>query len=221
MSEQTDAVVVNRGNWKDSRFRRLASRAFYKITDLLGGIRLDNNVGNFGLYSRRMVRVLLSYQEQEVFLPVMVTLTGLPRSALLLDRSGRHAGESSYSLKQLVRLAGAIIIRFSDRPLKLSILLGLTISTVSAVLSVLLFAVWLTGAFTVPGWTSLILSVWFLAGVILAVLGVHGFYMGRIFTEVKKRPRIQVDKTTYETLGGKHASYGSGAATSTGVVENR
>lgn len=221
MSEQTDAVVVNRGNWKDSRFRRFASRAFYKITDLLGGIRLDNNVGNFGLYSRRMVRVLLSYQEQEVFLPVMVTLTGLPRSTLLLDRSGRHAGESSYSIKQLVRLAGAIIIRFSDRPLKLSILLGLTISTISAVLSVLLFAVWLTGAFTVPGWTSLILSVWFLAGVILAVLGVHGFYMGRIFTEVKKRPRIQLDKTTYKALGVNHTLTGAEFLPPKEVAENQ
>lgn len=201
ISEQTDAVVVNRGNWKDSRFRRFASRAFYKITDLLAGIRLDNNIGNFGLYSRRMVKVLISYQEQEVFLPVMVTLTGLPRSLLYLDRSGRHAGESSYSFKQLVRLAGAIIIRFSDRPLKLSIILGLTISSISALFSALVLVVWLTGVFTVPGWTSLILSVWFLAGVILAVLGIHGFYMGRIFTEVKKRPRIQVDKTTDDALG--------------------
>ncbi len=196
VAENVDAVVVDRGDWKDSWFRRFASRSFYKVTELLAGVRLNSNVGNFGLYSRRMVDTLLMYQEMEVFLPVMVNLTGLSRTSHVLDRSGRHAGESSYGLGRLIRLAIAIIIRFSDRPLKLSVLFGLFISGVSALFSFLLLAVWATGAFTVPGWTSLILSVWFLAGIILAVLGVHGFYVGRIFAEVKNRPRILVEQST-------------------------
>ncbi|MFK7751209.1 MAG: glycosyltransferase family 2 protein [Sedimentitalea sp.] len=196
MTEPVDAVVVDRGEWKDTWFRRFASRMFYKTMDVLAGIRLNNNVGNFGLYSRRMVKTLLTFQEKEVFLPVMVTLTGLPRVSYSMDRDGRHAGQSAYSLKRLLQLAIAIIIRFSDRPLKLSIIAGMVFSTFSAVFSVLLLIAWATGAFTVPGWTSLILSVWFLAGLILAVLGIHGFYMGRIFAEVKNRPRIMVETTT-------------------------
>lgn len=198
MSEPVDAVVVDRGEWKDTWFRRFASRSFYKTMDVLAGVRLNNNVGNFGLYSRRMVKTLLEFPETEVFLPVMVTLTGLPRVSMSVDRDGRHAGQSAYSLGRLLRLAVAIIIRFSDRPLKLSVIVGLAFSTFSALFSFLLLVAWATGAFTVPGWTSLILSVWFLAGLILAVLGIHGFYMGRIFAEVKNRPRILVETTTFK-----------------------
>ena len=116
--------------------------------------------------------------------------------------NGRHAGQSAYSLRRLLGLAIAIIIRFSDRPLKLSVIVGLAISGFSAFFSVLLLMARVTGAFTVPGWTSLILSVWFLAGLILAVLGIHGFYMGRIFAEVKNRPRIMIETTTDQGADG-------------------
>ncbi|MFC5087752.1 glycosyltransferase family 2 protein [Microvirga arabica] len=176
--EGADAVVVDRGDWSDTGLRRRTSRLFYQTMDMLTKIRLNNNIGNFGLYSRRLVDILLTFHDKEVFLPVMVSLTGLPQVTYMLDRSGRHAGKSSYNLMRLMRMAVAIIIRFSDRPLKLSIIIGLTFSSFAALCTVLILLAWATGAFTVPGWTSLILSLWFLAGLILAVLGVHGFYIG-------------------------------------------
>lgn len=198
-AQQVDAVLVDRGTWKDDRLRRWASDVFVKSLDLLTAVKLDNSVGNFGLYSRRMVNTLLQFRDKEVFLPLMVSLTGLPRCTYSgQNRSGRAAGQSSYNLRRLIRVAIAIIIRFSDRPLKLSVLLGLAFSGLSALFSLLVLLAWLTGAFTVPGWTSLILSVWFLAGLILAVLGIHGFYIGRIFAEVQQRPRIIVESSTAE-----------------------
>ena len=127
---------------------------------------------------------------------MMVMLTGLRRGYYQLDRSGRAAGNSSYNLKTLFKMAVSIIIRFSDRPLKLSILVGFAFSSISVVVSITLLLAWLTGAFTVPGWTSIILSLWFLAGLILAVLGVHGFYLGRVFAEVRQRPRILIEDTS-------------------------
>ncbi len=190
-----EAVVVERGNWSDSAFRRLASHALYKFIYLLGGVRM-NNIGNFGLYSRRMVQTLLQFREQEVFLPMMIALTGLRRQTYRLDRSGRAAGRSAYGFLRLLRLATSIIVRFSERPLTLSVIVGLAFSLLSAVSSVLLVVASLGGAFTVPGWTSTVLSVWFLSGLILATLGVHGFYLGRVFSEVKLRPRIIVETTT-------------------------
>lgn len=193
--EAVDAVVVDRGIWTDSFLRRFASRAFYRLIDVLGGVKLSN-VGNFGLYSRQMVDTLLLYREQEVFLPMMIALTGLRRQTYRLDRSGRAEGKSSYSFRRLIRLAIAIVIRFSDRPLKLSVIVGLTFSLLSAGVSLLLVLAWLAGAFSVPGWTSTVLSVWFLSGLIMATLGVHGFYLGRIFSEVKDRPRILIETTT-------------------------
>ena len=197
LERQVEAVIVDRGAWSDSWFRRTASQTFYKTMTLLGGISIQN-AGNFGLYSRRMVDMLLQYEEQEVFLPMMVALTGLKRDRFKLDRSERAAGGSSYSFKRLLSLASAIIVRFSDRPLKLSIVVGFAFSILSAVFSLLLVMLWIFDIVAVPGWTSTVLSVWFLSGLIMATLGVHGFYIGRIFTEVKKRPRIVVETTTSE-----------------------
>jgi len=195
VAEQVDALVVDRGTWSDLWIRRLASRCFYRLIKILGGVSISN-IGNFGLYSRRMVDTLLLFGEQEVFLPIMVTLTGLRRQTYRLDRSERMAGNSSYGFLPLLKLATAIIIRFSDRPLKLSVIVGLSFSLISAAISLLLVIAWLSGAFTVPGWTSTILSVWFLSGLIMATLGIHGFYIGRVFSEVKRRPRIVVETTT-------------------------
>ena len=196
VQDNVDAVIVSRGEWKDTAFRRFTSKVFYKLMKLLAGVEFRSDVGNFGLYSRRMVDLLLSFQEKEIFLPIMVILTGLPKSEYKLNRSIRHEGASSYSLKRLIKLAIAIIIRFSDRPLKLSVIAGLAFTGFSALISVLLIIAWAVGALSVPGWASLFLSVWFLSGLILAVLGIHGFYIGRIFSEVQNRPRVIVEKTT-------------------------
>lgn len=192
-----DAVIVDRGQWVDTRLRRLASHVFYKVVDMLAGIRL-RNVGNFGLYSRRMVNMLLMYQEQEVFLPMMVVLTGLRTESYHVPRRARDKGKSAYDFVRLLSLAAAIIVRFSDRPLKLSIAVGMLLSISAAIISVALIIGRLAGILAVPGWTSIVLSTWFLAGIILAVLGVHGFYIGRIFAEVRNRPRIVVETTTFE-----------------------
>ena len=193
----SDAVVVDRGEWKDTGLRRFASRMFGKVLKLLSGVELSSNIGNFGLYSRRMVDVLLQFHDKEVFLPMMVSLTGLPVTLHTSDnRSDRAAGKSSYNLRRLIRIAIAIIIRFADRPLKLSVVVGLAFSGLSALASVVLLALWGLGWFTVPGWTSLMLSLWFLSGLIMAVLGVQGFYIGRIFAEVQNRPRIIVESRT-------------------------
>ena len=200
---KAEAVIVDRGTWSDSAFRRFASRTFYRLVDILGGVRIDN-VGNFGLYSRRMIDTLLLFREQEVFLPIMVALTGLKRKNYRLDRSNRAAGKSSYNFVRLLHLAIAIIVRFSDRPLKLSVITGFAFSFISATISLFLVIAWMAGSFTIPGWTSTVLSVWFLSGLIMATLGIHGFYLGRIFSEVKMRPRIIVETTTMPAETATH-----------------
>lgn len=195
VAERVDAMIVNRGSWSDSRFRRLASSVFYRLVEVLAGAQIKN-IGNFGLYSRRMVDTLLAFGEQEVFLPMMVSLTGLKTAQLEIDRSKRVAGASSYSLLRLLRMAVAIVVRFSDRPLKLSVIVGLAFSGLAALASAILVIGWVAGVFTVQGWTSTVLSMWFLSGLIMAVLGIHGFYIGQVFAEVKNRPRILIDCTT-------------------------
>lgn len=195
MQEDVEAIIVDRGSWSDSRFRRMASKSFYALVKWLAGVEI-NNIGNFGLYSRRMVDTLLLFTEQEIFLPIMVSLTGYETRRFQVDRGARHEGSSSYNFLRLLRLAVAIVIRFSDRPLKLSVIVGGVFSGMSALISVALFLMWLAGTFTVQGWTSTILSIWFLSGLILATLGIHGFYLGRVFREVQGRPRILIQETT-------------------------
>lgn len=191
-----DGVVVDRGEWSDSPFRRAASRIFYRVIRVLSGIHLQN-IGNFGIYSRRMVDMLLRFEEQEVFLPIMVSLTGLRTTQMRLNRSERTAGKSSYSFGRLLGMATSVIVRFSDRPLKFSAFLGLMFSGLAAATSIYLLIGSMLGAFTVPGWTSLVLSLWFLAGLIMLVLGIHGFYLSRVFAEVRRRPRLMVEATTF------------------------
>lgn len=193
--DDVEAVIVDRGTWSDSKLRRMASNSFYALVKWLAGVEI-NNIGNFGIYSRRMVNTLLLFTEQEIFLPIMVSLTGYPTTKHQVDRDDRHEGASSYNLLRLLRLAIAIVIRFSDRPLKLSVLLGGALSGMSALISFVLLLMWLAGNFTVQGWTSTILSIWFLSGLILATLGIHGFYLGRVFREVQGRPRILIQETT-------------------------
>lgn len=190
---KADAIIVDRGAWRDSRWRRLASRGFYAMLHGITGFRIDGNAGNFGLYSRRMVTNLLAFRDKEVFLPVMAVLTGLERETHVIPRGDRLEGRSSYDLKRLLRFATALVIRFSDRPLKLSVFAGLILSGVSALIGLAVLVVWLTGDIQVQGWASIVLSIWFVGGLILSVLGVQGFYIGRIFAEVQDRPRIRIE----------------------------
>jgi dolichol-phosphate mannosyltransferase len=122
----------------------------------------------------------------------MVVMTGLNRRVHVVPRSGRFEGRSSYGIKQLLRFAIALVVRFSDRPLKISVLVGLSLSGLSALLGLAVTIAWLSGRIEVQGWTSLMLSIWFVGGLILSALGIHGFYIGRIFAEVQSRPRIRV-----------------------------
>lgn len=195
-ADTLDAVLVDRGVWKDVAWRRIASRAMRRIMQGLSGLDMSLDYGNFGIYSDRLRDVLLSYNDNEVFLPLMVAISGFEKGTIVHPRRRREIGKSSYSLLRLIRLAIGLIVRFSDRPLKLSVLVGSVISAGSALISLGLLIAALSGAFSVPGWVSTMMSIWFLSGLILATLGVHGIYIGRVFSQVQGRPRIIVQEHT-------------------------
>lgn len=153
-AETLDAVLVDRGVWKDVAWRRIASRTMRRIMQGLSGLDMSLDYGNFGIYSRRLRDVLLSYNDNEVFLPLMVALSGFDKGTIVHPRSRREIGRSSYSLLRLMRLAIGLVVRFSDRPLKLSVLVGSVISVGSALISLGLLIAALSGAFSVPGWVS-------------------------------------------------------------------
>lgn len=192
VAQNVEALIVDRGQWSESRIRSFLGRLFYRLLSAISGINVEFGTGNFGLYSRFMVNVLLSYREKEVFLPMLVTHTGLSKEYFTLDRSDRQGSKSSYTFVRLMRLAMAIIITFSDRPLKLGLIIGLSFCCLSAIVTLMLLVGWSFGAFTVAGWASTFLSIWFFSGLILLFLGIHGFYLGRVLGEVRQRPRTLV-----------------------------
>lgn len=183
-----DYLIVERGTWSDSKFRRVSSAAFYSVFSYLAGVKLSSRWGNFGIYSRQVIDAVLSIREQNVFFPAAVAWVGFDSEHVLLDRDERMQGESAYNLNKMLILAAKTIVAFSNRPLRISIHLGLAVSALSAVVALLLLLVGLLGGTAIEGWTSIMLSIWFFSGLIVANLGLLGIYLGRVFAEVKNRP---------------------------------
>ena len=122
------------------------------------------------------------------YFPAMVQWVGFKKAYIQIAHAQRSEGKSTYSFRKLVRLAINTIIAFSDKPLKLVVKLGFLIAAGSLVVAIIIFIQYLNGNITVSGWTSLILSLWFLFGILIFVLGIIGLYVGRIFEKVKNRP---------------------------------
>lgn len=191
--EGNDIVYgVRKERKTDTFFKRTSAQAFYKLMGLMG-VKTVYNHADFRLMSRRAVEEFSKYQETNLFLRGMMPLIGYRTDSVYYDRKERAAGESKYPLKKMLALAFNGISSFSVKPISLILGIGLFIIFVS--LAALLYA--LISFFTghvVPGWTSLILSIWFLGGLQLLAIGMVGQYIGKIYIEVKHRPRYNIEK---------------------------
>ena len=145
--------------------------------------------------SRRTLAALMTYGERNLFLRGRVRTRGVPQAMVYYDRGERFAGESKYPLRK--RLAFAIdgITSFSVRPLRLISIVGLSFMLVALAVTVYGLVAGLCGR-TIQGWTSLLVSLWFIGGAILVALGVIGEYVGKINAEAKRRPRYFIEETT-------------------------
>jgi glycosyltransferase involved in cell wall biosynthesis len=183
---------VRRERSTDTWFKRTTAQAFYRLMSALGGEVVYNHA-DFRLMSRRAVQALVSYPERNLFLRGMVPTLGFPSACVYYDRHERFAGESKYPLKRMLSFAIDGITSFSVRPLQMITSLG-----VAFMLIALLAIVYALHAYavhnTIPGWTSLLISMWFIGGAILTALGILGEYIGKIYKEVKRRPRYFIEK---------------------------
>jgi glycosyltransferase involved in cell wall biosynthesis len=183
---------VRRERSTDTWFKRTTAQAFYRLMSALGGEVVYNHA-DFRLMSRRAVQALVSYPERNLFLRGMVPTLGFPSACVYYDRHERFAGESKYPLKRMLSFAIDGITSFSVRPLQIITSLG-----VAFMLIALLAIVYALHAYavhnTIPGWTSLLISMWFIGGAILTALGILGEYIGKIYKEVKRRPRYFIEK---------------------------
>ncbi|HNV58362.1 MAG TPA: glycosyltransferase family 2 protein [Rhodoferax sp.] len=194
--EGYEVVVARRGKRQDPIFNRLRSRLFYACFSYLADMDYDSQAGNFRIISRKVVNSIRTMREQLRFFGGLVSWTGFATASVAVQHDPRFAGETSYTSRKLWKLAVETILAHSDKPLRLSIRFGFMISGLA--FSYGSYIIYRALAFGTPiaGWSSLIASLYFLGGIIIAILGILGVYLGKTFDEVKRRPLYIVSRTT-------------------------
>jgi len=175
-------------NIKTSFFKKLSSRWFYEFMSRLSEIKISSGTADFRLLDRRVVDELKALNENHLFFRGLIPWVGFKQIGIEYHAQERYSGVSKYTFMKMVKLASAGITAFSTKPLKLSIMFGLFIASISFVY--ILYALWVH-FFTdeaVTGWTSLIISVLFMGGIQLIMIGILGEYLGKLFMENKRRP---------------------------------
>jgi dolichol-phosphate mannosyltransferase len=191
-----DIVFAKRENRNDSIYKRIQSFLFYRILSYLTGKKYDESIANFGIFHRKVIDSVLSMKENIRVFPIMVLWTGFKRSEIVVKHNHREIGRSNYNFKKASKLAMDIILAYSDKPILLVIKTGLSISALSFTFAVVTFFRWTSGLIKISGYTSLIISMFFLSGIILSTLGIIGLYVGKIFEGVKDRPNYIINKKT-------------------------
>ena len=189
-----DVVLAQRYQRKDGFLKRFFSAAFYRVLGYLTGSKQDETIANFGIYNRKVIDAVISMRESIRYFPTMVKWVGFKSTKLKVDHNERAEGVTSYNFKKLLNLALDIILAFSDKPIRLAVKLGLLIAAMSVVISIVYLVKYLVGHVVVLGFTSLIISIWLLSGLIMATLGVVGLYVGKTFEGVKQRPIYIIEK---------------------------
>jgi glycosyltransferase involved in cell wall biosynthesis len=193
-----DVVLARRGSRSDPVLKRLTSWAFYKMFSYLADMDYDGETGNFRIMSRKVVANFRGMREQLRFFGGLVTWLGFSTASIDVQHDERFSGQTSYTFAKLWRLATETIIAYSDKPLRLAIRFGLSISLLAFCYGSYITYHALVNDVPIQGWSSLIVSIYFLGGIIIGILGILGVYLGKTFDEVKRRPLYVVREMTFQ-----------------------
>lgn len=188
-----DVVYAQRRSRKDTFFKKLTADMFYRTLQKLADIDIPRNTGDFRLVDRKVVNEMKRFKEHNRFLRGMVSYIGFKQIAVPFDRDERHAGETGYPLKKMLKFAADGIFSFSTYPLKFIRNVGFFVASL-AFLGII-YAIFMKIFFpeiTIEGWTFIVISVLFMGGIQLIMLGVLGSYIGRIYTETQNRPLYMI-----------------------------
>lgn len=183
---------VRRKRETDTWFKRFTAQVFYRLMKSMDSEIVCNHA-DFRMMTRRAVEALMQYPERNLFLRGMVRQLGFNEGYTYYDRRARTAGESKYPLKKMLAFSIEGITSFSIAPLKFITFVGLTMTLISFVMIIFAIVRHAEGE-TTQGWTSLLVSLWFIGGIITTALGVTGMYIGKIYIEVKHRPRYFIQE---------------------------
>lgn len=193
-NEGYDIVFASRSSRQDSYIKRTMSRLFYGLFSYLTNTKQDASIANFGVYSRKAIDSILSMGDCIRYFPTMSQWVGFKKCVVEIEHGARDIGESSYTWKRLFELAMDNILAFSDKPLRLTVKFGFLMSICSGLVGLFYLFKYLIVDFVISGYTSLIISLWFLSGLIIFFLGMLGAYLGKIFEKVKDRPVYIIDE---------------------------
>ena len=187
-------VLARRVVRSDGFFKKMSSKTFYTVLSYLTGTKQDPSVANFGIYHRSVVDAIKQLREPIRYFPTMVRWVGFKKTYVDIEHGQRFSGSTSYNWSKLFRLALDIILANSDKPIRLIVKFGFFISIAAFLFGIYNVFLYMNHQISVPGYTSLLLSVWFLGGLMMMVLGIIGLYVGKIFEGVKNRPVYIVEK---------------------------
>lgn len=197
--EGYDTVFAQRLERQDTFLKKLSSTAFNKVFSFMTDSYQDKSAAEFGLYSRKVIDAVLSMGDAIRYFPIMVKWVGFRIAYLPVHHSERAEGTSGYTLAKLLDVTSDSMIGFSNKPLRLALHFGIIVTVVAVCLALYyLFDYFINGT-DVAGFTTLVISVWMIAGILISILGVLGLYIGKIFDQVKSRPTyIIMDKVNFE-----------------------
>lgn len=183
-----DIVFARRKNRSDHWWKRLSSKLFYLVLNKLADTQIDSRVANFGIYSRRVIDNFKSMREQSRLFLLFIDWLGFKAEYIDVEHEPRSAGRTAYSFYKRLSLAINAIVSMSNKPLKLAVKAGFLISLISFLVGIFLVIRYFAMGVPIMGWTSLMVSLWFVGGLIFSLMGILGLYIGRVFDEVKHRP---------------------------------
>ncbi|WP_306352880.1 glycosyltransferase family 2 protein [Flavobacterium sp. '19STA2R22 D10 B1'] len=192
--EGYDIVLARRIDRQDHFLKKLSSKVYSKVYSYLTDTVYDSEIANFGIYSKKSIVSVLAMGDYIKSFPLFSKWVGYNSTSIAVEHAERDSGSSSYNLSKLLSLAFNTIISFSNKPLKLFVKFGLLISMISFMVGVYDIYRAFSGKILVLGYTSIIVSIWFLSGIIITTIGITGIYVGKIFDQTKDRPSFIIDE---------------------------
>ena len=192
--EGFEVVQARRQNRADNFLKKLSSKIFSKVYGFFTDTKYDNEIANFGIYHKKAIKSVLEIADYIKFFPLFIDFVGFKSTSIVVEHAPRESGTTSYSFAKLLSLAFNTIISFSNKPLKLFVKFGMIISIISFSVGIFYIIQAINHEIAVLGYTSIIVSIWFLSGVIITTIGVTGIYIGKIFDQTKSRPIYIIDE---------------------------
>jgi len=195
--EGYDVVWGQRTQRKDHFFKKLSSKLFHIVYNYFTEQNKDETIANFSIVSQKVIQHISKFREQNRNYPIFVNWAGFRTTEISIAHAPREEGNSSYTFRKLVNMAIDNIVAQSNKPLRLSIKFGFFIALFSILFAFYLILRYFFTGIPVEGWTSVMVSIYFIGGLLFANMGILGLYIGKIFDETKQRPLYIIKETTF------------------------